>query len=125
MVHLGGALVLGVLLQVSWARGTFPFIAVLFPTLLHLLVVGWITQVIFGVAYWMFPRYSAEQPRGSERLGWITFVSLNAGVLLRLAAEPAHFLGRDTAGILVISAFLQLVAGWAFILNTWSRLRER
>lgn len=125
MLHLGGALVLGVLLQVSWARGTFPFIAVLFPTLLHLLVVGWITQVIFGVAYWMFPRYSAEQPRGSERLGWITFVSLNAGLLLRLAGEPAHLLGRDSGGLLVTSALLQLVAGWAFILNTWPRLRER
>jgi hypothetical protein len=125
MVHLGGALVLGVLLQVSWARGTFPFIAVLFPTLLHLLVVGWITQVIFGVAYWMFPRYSAQRPRGSERLGWITFGSLNAGVLLRVVGEPRHALGEATAGVLVASALLQLLAGWTFVLNTWPRIRER
>jgi hypothetical protein len=73
----------------------------------------------------MFPRYSAEQPRGSERLGWLTFVSLNVGLLLRLAGEPAHLLGRDITGLLVASALLQLVAGWAFILNTWPRLRER
>jgi hypothetical protein len=125
MLHLGGALVLGLLHQVPGARSSFPFVAVLFPTLLHLLVVGWITQVIFGVAYWMFPRYSAEQPRGSERLGWITLVTLNAGMLLRLVGEPAHLLGRDIKGLLVTSALLQLVAGWAFILNTWPRLRER
>jgi len=125
MLHLGGALVLGVLLQARALRAAHPVVAVLFPTLLHLLVVGWITQVIFGVAYWMFPRYSAEQPRGSERMGWVTFVSLNAGMLLRLAGEPAHFLGRDTDGLLVASAVLQLVAGWAFIVNTWPRLRER
>jgi hypothetical protein len=125
MLHLGGALVLGLLLQIPSARSSFPFIAASFPTLLHLLVVGWITQVIFGVAYWMFPRYSAEQPRGSERLGWITFVALNAGMVLRLAGEPAQRLGRDAGGLLVASALLQLVAGWAFILNTWPRLRER
>jgi hypothetical protein len=125
MLHLGGALVLGLLLQLPQIRATLPFLAVMFPAVLHLLVVGWITQVIFGVAYWLFPRYSAEQPRGSERLGWITFVSLNAGLLLRLIGEPAHQLGRDTAGLLVASALLQLVAGWAFILNTWPRLRER
>src|SRR6476660_2692413 len=75
MIHLGGALVLGVLVQLPALVASHPVIAVLFPTLLHLLVVGWITQVIFGVAYWMFPRYSAEQPRGSERVGWSTFAS--------------------------------------------------
>ena len=125
MLHLGGALVLGVLLQAPEARSAHPVVAVLYPTVLHLLVVGWITQVIFGVAYWMFPRYSAEQPRGSERMGWVTFVALNAGLLLRLAGEPAHLLGRQTAGLLVFSALLQLLAGWTFIVNTWPRLRER
>ena len=125
MIYLGGALALGVLMQSPAVRSAQPVIAVLFPTFLHLLVVGWITQVIFGVAYWMFPRYSAEQPRGSERLGWITFASLNAGMLLRIAGEPAHLLGQGTAGLLVASALLQLVAGWTFILNTWPRLKER
>ena len=94
-------------------------------SMLHLLVVGWITQVIFGVAYWMFPRYSAQRPRGSERLGWITFGSLNAGVLLRVVGEPRHALGEATAGVLVASALLQLLAGWTFVLNTWPRIRER
>ena len=28
----------------------------LYFTYLHLLVVGWITQIIFGVAFWLFPR---------------------------------------------------------------------
>jgi hypothetical protein len=125
MIHLGGALVLGVLVQVPAFVASHPVIGVLFPTLLHLLVVGWITQVIFGVAYWMFPRYSAQRPRGSERLGWITFGSLNAGVLLRVVGEPRHALGEATAGVLVASALLQLLAGWTFVLNTWPRIRER
>jgi hypothetical protein len=36
--------------------------ALLWPTYLHLLVLGWLTQLIFGVAFWMFPRYSARNP---------------------------------------------------------------
>ena len=125
MIHLGGALVLGILVQSPGLVTAHSVLAVMYPTLLHLLVVGWITQVIFGVAYWMFPRYSAQQPRGSERLGWITFGCLNAGVLLRVVGEPLHALGEATAGLLVASAFLQLLAGWTFVLNTWPRIRER
>jgi hypothetical protein len=81
--------------------------------------------VIFGVAYWMFPRYSAERPRGHERLGWAAFLLLNGGLVLRVAAEPYHALGRGGGGVLVASALLQLLAGWAFVLNTWPRVRER
>jgi hypothetical protein len=125
IIHLGGALVLGVLVQSPGLVTAHPVLAVLSPTLLHLLVVGWITQVIFGVAYWMFPRYSAQRPRGSERLGWITFASLNAGLVLRVVGEPLHALREATAGLLVASALLQLVAGWTFVLNTWPRIRER
>jgi len=125
MIHLGGALVLGVLVQVPAVVASHPVIAVLFPTLLHLLVVGWITQVIFGVAYWMFPRYSAERPRGSERLGWVTLGSLNIGLLLRAAGEPLHALGQSTGGVLAASALLQLLAWWGFVVNTWPRIKER
>jgi hypothetical protein len=34
------------------------------PVYLHLFMIGWVTQMIFGVAYWMFPRVSKENPRG-------------------------------------------------------------
>ncbi len=125
MIHLGGALVLGVLLQSPDLRAEYPVVAVVYPTWLHLLVVGWITQVIFGVAYWMFPRYSAERPRGSERLGWVTLASLNIGLLLRAAGEPLHALGQSTGGVLAASALLQLLAGWGFVVNTWPRIKER
>ena len=76
LLYLVAALALGVAVQIP-AVARQPAVAVLWPTYLHVLVVGWLTQLIFGVAYWLFPRYSAEQPRGSERLGWATFVLLN------------------------------------------------
>jgi heme/copper-type cytochrome/quinol oxidase subunit 1 len=125
MVYFLAALAVGVLLRVPVAVSTSPALAVFAPTHLHLLVVGWLTQVIFGVAYWMFPRYSPARPRGHERLGWAAFLLLNGGLLLRIVGEPYHALGQGGGGLLVASALLQLLAGWAFVLNTWPRVRER
>lgn len=124
LLYLIAALVLGVAMQLPMA-GRYPVLAVLWPTYLHVLVVGWLTQLIFGVAYWLFPRYSAERPRGSERLGWATFVLLNAGLLLRLVGEPWRALGRGGHAVLLVSAVTQLLAVWCFVLNTWPRVKER
>jgi hypothetical protein len=125
MACLLAALAVGALLQAPALVAAHPALAVFGPAQLHLLVVGWLTQVIFGVAYWMFPRYSAERPRGSERLGWAAFGLLNGGLALRVAGEPLHALDYPTGGLLVASAVLQLLAAWAFVLNTWPRVRER
>jgi len=96
-----------------------------YPTYLHLLTVGWLTNLIFGVAFWMFPRYSAERPRGSDRLGWMAYAGLNAGLLLRLIGEPLQISGGRASALLLLSAALQLLGGWAFVLNTWPRVKVK
>lgn len=97
------------------------------PVYLHLLMVGWITQLIMGVVYWMFPKASKERPRGSEKLGWAVFALLNAGLVLRAIGEPLLVIAPalNAGWLLALSAVLQLAAGWGFILNTWSRVKER
>jgi hypothetical protein len=112
--------VAGVLQRTSPSLG-----ALLWPTYVHLFVLGWLTQLIFGVAFWMFPRRSAKEPHGSEPLGWISYGLLNAGLVLRALGEPAFALGARTSGILVVAALLQLGAGWVFVFNTWPRVKER
>lgn len=124
MMYFVAALVLGAAMQ-SPLGPRVPLFRVLWPTYVHLLVVGWLTQLIFGVAYWMFPRYPVERLSGSERLGWATFVLLNLGLLLRVIAEPWHALAGRGAALLVSSALLQLLGGWTFVVNTWPRIRER
>ena len=83
--------------------------------------------MIFGVAYWMFPRYSKEQPRGIDGLAVTSFVLLNVGLLLRLVGEPLVSLHPSPAAgrVLVISAVCQWLAGLAFVVNTWPRVKER
>jgi hypothetical protein len=100
---------------------------VLQPVYWHLLVVGWLMQCIFGVAYWMFPPFSKDQPQRSETLGWFTYGALNLGLLLRAVIEPWHSLSPQ-AGVgwlLVPSAVLQVAAVWVFVINTWGRIRGR
>jgi hypothetical protein len=124
MLYLIVALILSVAMQ-SAVVGRLPLLRAIWPTYLHLLVVGWLTQLIFGVAFWMFPKHALRPPRGSEWLGWATFALLNAGLILRLIAEPLHGLGHRYPLLLVASAVTQLLAGWAFVANTWPRVRER
>lgn len=90
------------------------------PTYLHVLVMGWITQLIFGVAYWMFPKYSKDTPRGDERIGWLIFICFNLGLITRIIGEPF-----SVRWLLPVSAVLQFVGVWFFILAVWPRVKER
>jgi len=123
-------LLLGLLAGVLLATGAAPrvpgtSVVLPYPTYLHLITVGWLTNLIFGVAYWLFPRYTADQPRGSDTLGWISWSTLNAGLLLRLLGEPALLTFGGGQALLVVSAVLQLLGAWAFVLNTWPRVKAK
>lgn len=108
-----------------WQAAGGPFW--LTPVIIHLLVVGWVTGMIFGVAYWMFPKYTAERPRGVDGLAVASFVFLNLGLLLRIIAEPAQSTRPSSASAwaLVASAVLQWLGGAAFVINTWPRVKGR
>lgn len=125
-VCLGLALLLGILLGLQGVLGS-PALGGIFPIYLHTLVFGWLTQLVFGVVYWMFPKFTIEKPRRSETLGWWTYGLLNSGLLLRAAAEPTHSMqpGPVTGWLLVTSALLQLAAGTTFVINSWPRVKER
>lgn len=101
--------------------------AALSPVFLHLFMWGWITQLIFGVVYWMFPKYTQSQPRGNEPLWLATFWFFNVGLVLRVIGEPVHVLRPEAlwAWLTALSALLQWVAGIAFVINTWARVKER
>ncbi len=125
-ICLGLALAAGILLAFQSAFG-LTALGGIFPVYIHLLVFGWLTQLIFGVAYWMFPKYSSEKPRGSDRLGWWTYGLLNTGLLLRAIAEPVQSVQPNpvTGWMLVLAAIIQLSAGAAFVVNTWPRVKVR
>ena len=127
LVALTLAMLAGALVLLNHSLGIDSRLAVLQLVFYHLLMVGWATQLIAGVALWMFPPFSREQPRGDERLGWLAFGALNGGLLLRVMGEPLHTWtgGPLTAGMLVVSALLQAFAIWAIVLLLWPRVRGK
>ncbi len=117
-----------VYLVVSLLIGVRPASAgALMPVYVHLFMVGWVTQIIFGVAYWMFPRVSKDDARGSERLAVVTYVTLNAGLIARVVAEPMLAVHPAPAWtvLLIVSAVLQWLGALAFAANTWRRVKAR
>lgn len=127
LLYLVLAFFVGVLLMLRGVLDGPPLIGVLSPVYFHLFMVGWVTQIIFGIAYWMLPKYSKEKPRGYEPLGWATFGLLNVGLLLRAVGEPmqAFWPGLGWGWLLAVSAVLQWLAGMAFVLNTWRRVKVK
>lgn len=123
LIYLVLALCVGILLVLPIKAP----ISSLFPAYLHMLTFGWLTQLIFGVALWMFPKYSSAKPRGYEWLGWGTFILLNTGLILRIIFEPLNSISPThiSSWMLVTSAILQWLAGVAFFLNTWVRVKEK
>ncbi len=99
----------------------------IFPVYIHLLVFGWLTQLVFGVVFWMFPKYTKEEPRRSETLGWWTYALLNIGLLMRAIAEPINSVQPNPVSGwgLVVSAIIQFSAGMTFVVNTWERVKEK
>ncbi len=128
MVYLVAALVIGVATASPSVFDLPTNVAVLRTSMVHLITVGWLTQMIFGVAYWMFPRASRERPRNSEALATAVYVLLNFGLIARVLAEPAQALRPDVslwAWGLAAAGLLQLLAACGFALNTWNRVKAK
>ena len=67
MLYLVAALALGIAMQMPFAAAS-PLMRAIWPAYLHLLVLGWLTQLIFGVAYWMFPVIPPSSPGAASGL---------------------------------------------------------
>jgi hypothetical protein len=125
-IYLLLAIGVGVLLALQ-STVQWTVIGGLFPVYIHLFVLGWLTELIFGVVYWMFPKYSNEKPRGSDTLGWWTYALLNLGLLLRVFSEPVQSTQPNelSGWTLVIAAAIQFLAGLMFVINSWGRVKEK
>jgi len=122
MVHLVAAFALALFLSLP---SSGELVGAWRPVYIHLLVLGWASQVIFGVAYWMFPRRTPLDLNAVPWLGWTCFATLNAGLVVRSLSEPviavrASPLAADAAAV---AALLQLGAVVAFVVMMWPRVR--
>ncbi len=125
LLYLAAGLLLGVLMALQAAQGKA--IPGLFPVYLHLVTVGWLSLLIFGVVFWMFPKFTQARPRGSEALAWATYLLMNVGLLIRALGEPLVTIqpGGVWGWLLALSALMQWLGGLLFVANTWPRVKEK
>jgi len=122
LIFFVAALITGLGLQFQSAS-----IPVLFPLFWHMLMLGWITQIIMGVSHWMFPGREREESFKNQRCLWIAFISLNVGLLLRVIAEP--FINTSSSLVwkvlLAISAVAQFIAVLSYAIEIWPRVKGK
>jgi hypothetical protein len=139
LVYFGVGAVIGALLLINrWIPLGSPVLA-LRASHIEFLIAGWLTQLILGVAWWLFPpmalRRRPDHPRpvrrgqaqrGSEPLFWATFACLNAGILLQAVFAPLYSWTNVRAFNLLagISGLFLLAAALTFVINMWGRVRE-
>ncbi|MEX0771160.1 MAG: hypothetical protein WD035_10525 [Balneolaceae bacterium] len=100
----------------------------LLPVYWHMIVVGWITQLIMGVSIWMFPRKRRDREKTESVLPWFVFWLLNIGLILRFLSEPfleigLHWMG--TRWFVFLSVAFQLGACILYVVEIWPRLQTR
>lgn len=100
----------------------------LLPVYWHMLVIGWVTQLIIGVSVWMFPRKYRNRRKRESGLVWGTFWCLNIGLILRFLSEPFIPLLSNKIllpGIVIFASVLQVTAFFLYAAEIWPRLGKR
>ncbi len=82
LCHLVGGFTIGALLL---AEKGVPFATGLWtlrPAHVEVLLVGWMVQLVMGVAVWIFPRFAIRRaPQRSVVTAWVAFALLNVSVM--------------------------------------------
>ena len=127
LVYFAVSMLVGVALGAQGVVRLPPVVAALMPVYVHLFMVGWVTQMIFGVAYWMFPRVSNQNGDREQGLALVTYITVNLGLIVRALAEPGFALRPAPVwgGMLILSAVLQLIGALGFVATVWPRVRGR
>jgi hypothetical protein len=96
----------------------------------HMGFVGWLVNVVIGVALWMFPldreRYPMTQGRYPAAAPLWCYYLLNVGLVLRVVVEPWRNLwgtSLSSALLLGLSGIMQFTAIIIFVSIVWSRTR--
>jgi cbb3-type cytochrome oxidase subunit 1 len=90
----------------------------------HLVLVGFMLMLVFGVATWMFPRPARDDARYRPSLAWLVYWLLTASTAVRALGElSAAVTGGRGSPLAALGSLGQLAAAIVFVLNMWSRVR--
>jgi hypothetical protein len=113
LCHLVGGFTLGALLLAGKGIRLGSGLWTLRGAHIEMLLVGWVIQLVMGVAVWIFPRFAVRRaPQRSATTAWLAFALLNAGVVL-----------VSLGGILVgVGRLVEIGAATSFAAHLWGRV---
>ena len=118
LVYLGLGWTLGGLLLANKGLGFYPPIWRWLPAHIEFLFLGWMVQVVLGVAYWILPRVAGSAPHGNQRLAFLAFVLLNLGIWLIVA--QSIFL---VEGLSLVGRICESLGAALFLVAVWQRIK--
>lgn len=121
-------LFLGIVLAFLSDLPFFQSSPLLLPVYWHMIVIGWVTQIILGVSIWMFPRKRRDRKKTETFAAAASFWSLNAGLIIRFLSEPfLPFFTENPLMIITISVSILLQIGGIlfYIAEIWPRVQSK
>ena len=128
MIYLALTFLAGVILAVAEAL-QHPLPPVIAIEHGHAGFVGWLVNVVIGVALWMFPldtqRFPESKGRYPVRAVMAAYLALNVGLPLRLVSEPWVALADNpfASAVLILGALLQFAAIAIVGYIVWVRIK--
>jgi heme/copper-type cytochrome/quinol oxidase subunit 1 len=90
----------------------------------HLVLVGFMLMLVFGVATWLFPRPPRDDGRYRPGLAWLVYWLLTASTAVRALGElSAAVTGSRGSPLAALGGLGQLAAAIVFVVNMWTRVR--
>lgn len=118
LLNLGVGFTAGMLLLFNKGVPFDPSIWKMLPVHIEMVLLGWTMQLAMGVSFWVLPRFSNRARYGVERLGWIAYVLLNAGVGIYVFG-----VSTDHSVLSLLGRGLEFVSIVCFIVLIWPRVK--
>lgn len=118
LIYLALGFTLGGLLLANKGLAFWPVLWLTLPSHMDFLLIGWMVQLAFGVAFWILPRFGKGRPRGKESVAWAAIIGLNLGIWLVVGGSMLSKPGFILAGRVV-----EMAASLVFILAGWKRVK--
>ena len=121
LLYLAAGFSLGGLLLINKGFPLTGIIWSLLPAHIEFLIWGWLLNLTMGVAFWILPRFAAAPKRGNEKMAWLAFGLLNAGIWLVVMDSLVSF--PLTLPVSLTGRVLESLSAGAFAWHAWPRVK--
>jgi len=121
LVYLWVGVTIGGLLLANKGVPLHPALWAWLPVHVEFLLMGWVVQLVMGVAFWILPRYWRQPRRPRAWLAYLAFWLLNVGIGL----AAIYGLGLGERPYLLAGRVSEVTSVLLFARHAWDRIVSR